>query len=238
MLNVIGVMRVKNESRWIRRSIESILPCCQRVVVFDDHSQDDTPAICASIPGVELIKSPFDGLDESRDKNFLLDQVRTEADWVVMIDGDEILLPGGSVQISGAMRTRGVECLSMPVRYAWDAEDRIRVDGVYGKYWRQSAFRPGHSRFVMRGGANFHCGNVPWELWGSCAYVSDAPLLHLGYMSREDRLRKYAWYNQHDPNNEIEDGYRHIVQGDVPEVPADVRLVHAGPLCVVSMESL
>ena len=54
-MNVIGCMRVKNEARWIRRALESILPICERVaVVFDDHSSDETPEICGAMPGVEL----------------------------------------------------------------------------------------------------------------------------------------------------------------------------------------
>jgi hypothetical protein len=30
--------------------------------------------------------------------------------------------------------------------------------------------------------------------------------------------------------NTLEDNYRHTVQGDIPEVPSDATLMHAGPL--------
>jgi hypothetical protein len=49
-------------------------------------------------------------------------------------------------------------------------------------------------------------------------------------MRRSDRLMKYRWYNTTDPNNEREDCYRHMVQGDLPEVPAYLKLKRAGPL--------
>ena len=231
-VNVIGAMRVRNEARWIRRAVESILPLCQRVVILDDHSTDDTPDIVAAIPRVELIRSPFAGLDEARDKNLLLDHVRAEADWVLMIDGDEILtdteeLRRAFITCSGVHPYPVRRCISLRVLYAWDREDQIRVDGVYGNYRRQSAFRPGIARFHSRGGANFHCGNTPAELRSSTAYV-ETPLLHLGYMHKEDRVRKFAWYRECDPGNEAEDEYRHIVIGDL--YAADSRFKWGGPL--------
>jgi hypothetical protein len=59
---------------------------------------------------------------------------------------------------------------------------------------------------------------------------TDIKFWHYGYMDREDRIKKYRYYQSVDPNNELEDGYRHIVQGDIPEVPADAVLKVAGPL--------
>lgn len=227
-MNVIGLMRVKNEARWIYRCIQSILPVCQRIVVLDDHSTDATPEILASIPGVELIESRFDGLDEARDKNFLLDSVRAEADWVLMIDGDEMLIEhGASTVLRRAMATTQMRCISLPILYAWDREDQIRVDGVYGNFRRQSVFRPGTARFHSRGAANFHCGNVPAEIRPSVSYL-ETPLLHFGYMHAPDRVRKYQWYNEKDPNNDAEDRYRHMVVGDL--FAADSVFRHGGPL--------
>jgi hypothetical protein len=72
-----------------------------------------------------------------------------------------------------------------------------------------------------------HVSNAPQGIpWA----VMQVYLLHYGYMFKEDRIRKYNYYNRIDPNNEFEDRYRHTVQGDIPEVPADAVLKHAGPL--------
>jgi hypothetical protein len=54
--------------------------------------------------------------------------------------------------------------------------------------------------------------------------------LHLGYMDRDDRVRKYAWYNEHDPHNQVEGCYRHMVIGDLPEFPASYKAKWGGPL--------
>ncbi len=221
-------MRIRNESRWIRRSIESILPICQRVHIFDDNSEDDTVAICESIPGVVVYRSPFNTTDEARDKCLLLDHVDNGggADWLIHIDGDEVLTH--HARLADAITTTPYSCLSLPIRYLWDREDQVRVDGVYGDFMRESAFRYRGERFQRTAaGVNFHVGNVPAVLRSNRGYVN-APLLHLGYRDKEDRVRKYHWYNEKDPHNKHEDEYRHMVIGDL--FPADSKFLHGGPL--------
>lgn len=230
-MNVVGALRVKNEARWIKRAIESILPICDSVVVFDDASTDGTVAICRAIRRVAVFRSVFTTLDESRDKNLLMRYAMStsKVDWLLMIDGDEVLMPGKAASLRLAMQTTKSRALALPVWYLWDREDQRRVDGVYANMSRVSAFRPGAERFESTAhGGNFHCGNAPQGILGRV--LVDAPLLHFGYMDRADRLRKYSWYNGQDPDNEAEDRYRHVVQGDMSHVPASAKLKHAGPL--------
>ena len=232
-MNVFGMMRVKNEARWIRRAVESIAPICDRIVVLDDHSTDGTAReAIAGGADYNICFSPFDGLDEVRDKNYLLDiALETRPDWIICIDGDEVLRDGAASVLLTAMKTTLCRALALPIWYLWDSEGQRRVDGVYGSMTRVSAFRPGPERFEGTAsvfGANFHCGNAPQSIIGRG--VVDAPLLHYGYMHREDRIRKFRWYNLNDPMNDKEDRYRHTVQGDIAEVPASARLMHAGPL--------
>ncbi len=207
----IGLLRVRNESRWIQRSVCSILPLCDRVLVMDDHSTDDTAVILAAIPGVEVLASPFIGLDECRDKNWLLDKART-ADWVVMIDGDEMLMPGRLEILRDAMLTGDPLSISMRILYLWDSENSVRMDGVYGEYRRHSAFRPKNHVFTSSTEGGFHCGNVPYRAMLSAVTI-DAPILHFGYLDAAERERKFCWYNAHDPANQVEDRYRHIAHG-------------------------
>lgn len=229
-MRIVGALRVKNEARWIKRSIESILPICERVHIFDDNSTDDTLDILHSLPNVIVKQSEWAGsTDEVRDKNALLDQVDKYggADWLIHIDGDEVLA-GEPKDLHDAISLTLHACLSLPVLYLWDREDQIRVDGVYGDFMRESAFRYSRERFRRTGaGVNFHCGNVPMQLRADRGYVK-APLLHFGYLNREDRIRKYEWYNRLDPNNKTEDYYRHMVIGDV--FPTDSKFTHGGPL--------
>lgn len=229
-MKVVGILRVKNESRWIERSICSILPLCERVLVFDDHSTDDTVSLCAAMPKVTVLPSPFRGLNELRDKCYLMEQVEPlKPEWIIHIDGDEMLMPGRESALLNAM-DGPYQCLSPRILYLWDSETQARVDGVYGDFHRESMFRfvPG-ARFVGSGdGANFHCGNVPMALRQKRRVLNDVTLLHFGYLHREDRVRKFAWYNTQDPDNLREDGYKHMVVGDL--FPVDSEFMHGGPL--------
>jgi glycosyltransferase involved in cell wall biosynthesis len=234
---IIGMMRVKNEARWIKRCVESILGVCDRIIVLDDHSTDGTPAICATISRVAVHLSAFNGLDEARDKNFLLDlALEFHPEWIVAIDGDEMLAPAYAEELRAWTRAPHAECLSLRVLYMWDREDQIRTDGVYGDFHRESVFRPNGARFESNSnGGNFHCGNVPWGARQK-RRVLGVPLLHFGYMHREDRERKYVWYNERDGGNFREDFYRHMVIGDL--FPADSKFLHAGPLKLEPIENL
>ena len=230
---ITGMLRVKNEARWIRTVVSSILPLCAQVVVLDDHSDDDTAEICGAFSEqVTVLPTPFEGLDESRDKNYLLSEVmKLDPDWCLCIDGDEILDPAAPSLIRAELENPRAACYSLRIVFLWDAPNMMRTDGVYGRFFRPSLFRAGTGLTypATPDGGHFHCGNAPVEIRGGAPHL-DARILHLGYMSREDRVRKYRWYNETDPGNEAEDCYRHMVQGDLPEVPAEATLKHAGPL--------
>jgi hypothetical protein len=92
-------------------------------------------------------------------------------------------------------------------------------------------FRFQRTRF----GGNFHCSSVPQEMLHH-AEKTGVRLKHWGYIHREDRIRKYKFYNTADPANLSEDCYRHMVIGDL--YPADSRFKHAGPLELVPFGQL
>jgi Glycosyl transferase family 2 len=216
---VIGAMRIKNEARWIKRSIESQLDACNKILVLDDGSTDGTQDIVRSFGDrCVLIQSPFEGVNEGRDKNFILKHlVAANPAWVLWIDGDETLERGGGYGLLREM-SDSVACVySMRVMYLWDNENLVRTDGVYGQFRRPSLFRvmgqPVDKLFFSTGGdgPNFHCGNVPQGLVGS-VLMSTTRIKHFGYLDWAERQRKYEWYNKIDPNNDAEDCYRHIIE--------------------------
>lgn len=229
---IYSMMRIKNEARWIKRVIEAQLPIVEKIFVFDDHSTDETGAICEAFEQVELIRSPFEGLQEARDKNYMLEQIEKVAsagDWIISIDGDEELAPGSCDEIR---RITAGGCADIAYRfkvlYLWNNPGQIRVDGIFGNYQRPSLFSlvPGR-RFSSPNGGGLHCGNAPQMNQDRCA---DINLLHYGWMDREDRIRKFNWYNSADkqPIPEVEDGYRHAIIGDL--LPANTVTKWAGPL--------
>lgn len=239
MPDAMAMLRVKNEARWLERVIRSIQPLCNPIYVFDDHSTDGTQGIAVRL-GCILLPSPFEGLDESRDKNYMLNHAYQNGQtgkWVLAIDGDEELEAAGQAKLAGLFLATRFESIGFRVLYLWDSADQVRTDGVYGKFSRPSAFklRPGLRFVATSHGGHFHCGNVPnqsLENYGP----SDVCLLHYGYIDRAERIRKFKWYNTNDPNNEYEDQYRHTVIGDL--FPAESRFKHAGPLQLEPLSAL
>lgn len=231
-MNTFGLLRVKNEARWIERVIKSILPVTDRVVVLDDHSTDGTPELCEWLR-CEVFRSEFTDIHEARDKDFLLAKLwelgAKVGDYCVMIDGDEALYKADIPAVKDAM-SAGLPCCSMHIVYLWDREDQVRVDRWYKEFRRPSLFRLTSRALAFQRtafGGNFHCSSAPSQLLGMITPIA-ARLLHFGYLHREDRVRKYEFYNRVDPNNALEDRYRHMVIGDL--FPAESAFVHAGPL--------
>lgn len=190
---VVCMMRVKNEARWIKESIESVLPLCAVVLVFDDHSTDRTREIVRGTPKTQIIPSPFTGWDESRDKNFLLGMALMRfPDWILCIDGDEVLEEGGAEFLRENL-TQPIDAvhqgMSFPVAFCWGSPFMVRVDREFGKFSRVSLFRPDvdHGFRQTDPPRNLHCGNAPSSI---STLITHVRIKHYGYMLPEDRQRK------------------------------------------------
>jgi glycosyltransferase involved in cell wall biosynthesis len=252
-MTIYGMLRIKNESRWIVQVLKSILPICERIWILDDGSQDGTPELCEQLsPQITVIRSAFEGFDESRDREYLLSRllgsvsdIHLRGDekspfWALAIDGDEILDERAAPHIYHAIQGP-THAYKLPIYYLWDSDMSlwpfrqhriIRTDGVYKTFARPSLFRLFNKEFRFQRtpwGGNFHCSSIPQQLLHHAhGIITGAPLWHLGYNDKDDRVRKYLWYNEMDPGNASEDCYKHMVIGDL--FPANSRFLHAGPL--------
>jgi glycosyltransferase involved in cell wall biosynthesis len=257
---IFGAIRARNESRWIKQVVESIQPVCAHIFVLDDRSDDNTADICESlgctvyrsaVPWVNV--GGREVSDESAGKEFLLERMYEAIPdayqhytrgnpespfWCLSVDGDEELHKDDGELVWQAVHRPGIHAASLKIIYLWDRPDQWRVDGVYGRFARPSLFRLMNQDFRYQrtpfgNGANFHCSSIPQELIHHSQNPQarcDARLLHWGYYDRELRVKKYEFYNRVDPGNAAEDFYRHVCQGDIPEIPADMKLKWAGPL--------
>lgn len=261
------MLRIHNEQRWIKEVIESILPLCTKIFILDDKSTDDTVKICRSFGNdrVKVFESPFIGLNEARDKNWIYDRIVMECapDWVLCIDGDEVLEKNGPEAIRRACSMPDApHAFGLKIEFLWNDASTVRADRIYGDFWRPSLFRPFHenpavpdSRTLLKefrfmstpfgrvqnnDKPNLHCSSVPQRLlhgFKNCP----ARLKHYGYMLREWRVAKLDYYTSIDWKNAAEDGYCHMVAADSPtldELPKVRALVSQGILDASDVEHI
>jgi glycosyltransferase involved in cell wall biosynthesis len=265
-VTITGMVRVKNGGRWLRACLDSLLAICSNVLALDDRSTDDTREILDDFfPRVHYFVSSFIGLNEARDKNFLLQAISNfgavrcapddlkhqpqadvitkfiqytfpkfpKTDWVVAMDADEALLDPHVLLLN--IQSGRSDCYATRTITLWDSPSQIRVDGIYGGLWRAGIFKLAATDGIWRvhpGSSNLHCGSVPYDIIARSVRCSpEARVAHYGSMLKEDRVAKYEWYLANDTNNMAnEDYYRHAVQGDLPQFPADAVFKHGGPL--------
>jgi glycosyltransferase involved in cell wall biosynthesis len=94
MIKFTAQMIVKNEDQWVWFAINSVLPYCQRMLIFDTGSMDKTVEIIKSINSPKIIFEEKGEVDPQELVLLRQEQLkRTETDWFLILDGDEIWPP-------------------------------------------------------------------------------------------------------------------------------------------------
>ena len=231
-MNVVGIIRAKDSERWIAEVLTSLLKVCGHVVVLDDHSTDNMAKVALSVDAkISCIASPFSTINEARDKMYLVEQCRQfHPNWILCVDADEVLLD--HTLLLENISSKRSSCYSLNVKFLWNSPSTIRTDGCYGDFWRPSLFEASRTngKWTVGDGADLHCSAAPNDV--AAAVVRTQPpvrLKHYGPMLKEDRIRKYYWYLEHDKVNGPE-YYACSIQGDLQGFPVDAKYMHGGPL--------
>ncbi|RPH96034.1 methyltransferase domain-containing protein, partial [candidate division KSB1 bacterium] len=132
---IICQMNIKNEDRWLRDVLNGIARIADGIVILDDGSTDQTPWICQVHPAVmEYDRQENVPLDKVRDKNHILQMaLRQKPDWILCMDGDELLEDSAARRIYHALRTKepDVGGFDFEFLYMWNDLAHYRVDGIY-----------------------------------------------------------------------------------------------------------
>ena len=181
---IVGVYRIKNEERWIAKSLESISDICSEVVVLDDGSTDKTVEICSKYDKVVDIYQQKDlPFDETRDRNLLLEMaLKRKPDIILSMDGDEMLMPFSKEILFEELDVFYPHSFVFEFQTLsfWDKPNQVRYDGFYSKAWAKRLFRLKKSRsdYLRMNetpyGGNTHCSSVPENIPGfkSCNFSS------------------------------------------------------------------
>lgn len=82
--NLSGCIVVYNESKVLRRALESLRRVCDEIVLFDSYSTDSTLQIAESY-GCRIFQHEFDNHRDQ--KNRAIEQCKR--DWIILLDADE-----------------------------------------------------------------------------------------------------------------------------------------------------
>ena len=220
---IVVMYRIKNEERWIGKSLEAVSDICEEIVILDNGSTDDTVKICKGFDKVVDIHQQIGlSFDETRDKNTLLDMARKrKPDLILTLDGDEII----------QKHARDILFEELTILYPdspvyefqllniWDTPNQYRYDGVYSNLWYKKLIRISRqSKDLHFQQTNFpgnsHCPAIPQNAVGWDSPVrSRMKIFHYGYYDEKLRQQKYNFYNNLDPNNVEFDGFIHVISG-------------------------
>ncbi len=191
---LVAAMLVRNEAdRYLREVLAELALYCDAIVVLDDGSTDDTPAVCAACERVVLHRNPVSTFLE--DESALCSElwrlaVEDEPDWILAIDADEVLEERFRRERDALLAQEAYDVVAF-VRHDFWTPSHYRVDGV---------FAPSHKKMLVRhrpgfpyrwDGRRTQAERIPANLDGPVLW-SDIRLKHYGYATPGDRLRKHA----------------------------------------------
>jgi glycosyltransferase involved in cell wall biosynthesis len=104
MSNTVVILAC-NEARHIARAIDSARLICDRIVVVDSGSTDDTRDIVRNL-GATLLINPWKNY--ASQFNWALDQLPPDTEWVLRLDADEVVTPELALEIAMHLPRQGL----------------------------------------------------------------------------------------------------------------------------------
>lgn len=149
-MSVTVLIPVKNEELHLEQCLRSVVGWAARVVVVDSFSTDRTLEIAASFAerGVELVQHAYAGPADQ--KNWALDQLELDTDWVLFLDADECVTPelAREIQERTSDPDNPVAGYFLNRRIIWMGR-WIRRGGWFPN-WNLRLFRRGRARYEER----------------------------------------------------------------------------------------
>ncbi|MCP4599189.1 MAG: glycosyltransferase [Proteobacteria bacterium] len=218
---LVAAMRIKWPPDGI--DITEVLDATHRfadeIVVVDNGMEPDFLMKVKSHPGVVAIQQT-EGLQERRDRNILIEMARDQgADWIISVDADEVF----EEKFDRAYAKRLMNApFPENCAYAfhwytlWNTPQYWRSDGIFGSIAGGRMWRVVPNKRITAGNEQgFHCGNMP-AVPGELTRWTSIRVKHYGYVTEEERQRKYQWYERNDTDRREEligaPGYDHLVQ--------------------------
>lgn len=208
MYLVVGIQVYNERGRYIEPVINQFNKVANYVVILDDASTDGTPEYIESLLTVPytLIKNKTKHFHEEYHLRSQLwnEVVKHSPEWIWICDADELVHPSHLQELPYILVETKLNSVNFPLYDLWDKNDT-------GTYYRDDHLWCAHnffSRFIVRYDSSqtytfpkkdHHSSRYPQEVIGFSGLDVKIPYLHMGWMRKEDRLKKYERYMMYDP---------------------------------------
>ena len=135
----------KNEAKNLGRCLEPLRDWADEVVVVDSQSSDGTLEIARSF-GARVVQFLYEG-GWPKKRQWALDNCDLRNEWVLLLDADEILLPGIKEEISKTLASPGHDGYRLRLQIHFLGR-LLRFGDT--RLWKLSLFRKGKGRFERR----------------------------------------------------------------------------------------
>jgi tetratricopeptide (TPR) repeat protein len=185
----------KNEEHCIKDCLESIKNLCDEIVITDTGSSDSTIEICRKYTDRIFHKEWTDDFSETR--NFV--KSKTESEWILLLDADEIIIPDDIIQIKKLTQTDTDAYIFTTKNFSNNssaAKWRLNSNSDEIKFSRQSAgwfpsdkirFFKNKKEYVFRYRIHELIEPSIRENNGNIQY-SQIPIYHYGYLFMEQNI--------------------------------------------------
>jgi hypothetical protein len=216
-LKIICLTPIYNEEKNILRFLKNNSSFVDGFIFLDDCSSDNSLDLLKHEKILKIIKKEQrDNFDDLENRNLLLKEVQNyDVDWILFLDADEDLYLPQLAEFRSFLEETHFEVIKFKRVHLWDSTKEYRLDYPYsyeGIQFRERLFRKKENMEIT--GGRLHFSPVPYK--SSLTINSEFVMLHYGFLSKEDRLKKYNDYTKkYDSNLKYQKSYEHFLDENV-----------------------